>query len=341
MTRTIKLPFGAAVMLAAAIVGAAADEVADFYRSKPFTIVVGHEVGTGFDVYSRVLARHLGRHIPGNPGIVVQNMVGASGIAPANWLYNVAPKDGSVLMTFVHTAAFEPIFGNGAAKFDAAKFNWIGNMDEGAGICGVSKASGVTRFEDLLAKETVFGSTGATGPLGKYALAVKNLLGAKIKLVAGYQGSASVKLAMNRGEVQGICGLSMSSVTSQWRDEFQSGAFKPILQLSGKPHPSLAGVAHVDAYAKTAEDQQVFGLIFGVQALGRIYGSTPSIPAERRHALRAAFTATMSDPQFLADAAKTQIDVSPATGAEVEAFMARVAASPPEVVERAKRATAQ
>jgi tripartite-type tricarboxylate transporter receptor subunit TctC len=253
----------------------------------------------------------------------------------------VAPKDGSVLMTFVHTAAFEPIFGNGAAKFDAAKFTWIGNMDEGAGICGVSKASGVTRFEDLLAKETVFGSTGATGPLGKYALAVKNLLGAKIKLVAGYQGSASVKLAMNRGEVQGICGLSMSSVTSQWRDEFQSGAFKPILQLSGKPHPSLAGVAHVDAYAKTAEDQQVFGLIFGVQALGRIYGSTPSIPAERRQALRAAFTATMSDPQFLADAAKTQIDVSPATGAEVEAFMARVAASPPEVVERAKRATAQ
>jgi tripartite-type tricarboxylate transporter receptor subunit TctC len=341
MTRTIKLQIGAAVMLALGIVGAAADEVADFYRSKPFTIVVGHEVGTGFDVYSRVLARHLGRHIPGNPGIVVQNMVGASGIAPANWLYNVAPKDGTVLMTFVHTAAFEPIFGNGAAKFDAAKFTWIGNMDEGVGICGVAKASGVTRFEDLLAKETVFGSTGATGPLGKYALAVKNLLGAKIKLVAGYQGSASVKLAMNRGEVQGICGLSMSSVTSQWRDEFQSGAFKPILQLSGKPHPSLAGVAHVDAYAKTAEDQQVFGLIFGVQALGRIYGSTPSIPAERRQALRAAFTATMSDPQFLADAVKTQIDVSPATGAEVEAFMAHVAASPPEVVERAKRATAQ
>jgi tripartite-type tricarboxylate transporter receptor subunit TctC len=334
---------GAALLLAVGVApqGGVADEVADFYKSKPFTIVVGHEVGTGFDVYSRVLARHMGRHIPGNPGVVVQNMVGASGITPANWLYNVAPKDGSVIMTFVHTAAFEPIFGNSAARFDAAKFTWIGNMDEGVGICGVSKASGVTRFEDLLVKETVFGSTGATGPLGKYALAIKNLLGAKVKLVAGYQGSASVKLAMNRGEVQGICGLSMSSVTSQWRDELQSGVFKPILQLSGKPHPGLSGVAHVDSYAKTAEDRQVFGLIFGVQALGRFYGSTPGVPAERRNALRAAFMATMSDPQFQADAAKTQIDVNPMTGAEVEAFIASIATSPPEVVERAKHAAHQ
>jgi hypothetical protein len=212
-------------------------------------------------------------------------------------------------------------------------------MDEGVGICGVSPASGIGTFEDLLTKEVPFGSTGATGPLGKYALAVKNLLGARIKLVAGYQGSASVKLAINRGEVHGICGLSMSSVTSQWRDEVQSGAFKVILQLSGRPHPALGGVKHVERYAKTVEDEQVFGLIFGAQALGRIYGSTPAIPAERRSALRAAFTATMSDPQFLSDAAKSQIDVNPMTGAEVEAFIARMALSSPEVVERARRAT--
>jgi tripartite-type tricarboxylate transporter receptor subunit TctC len=251
----------------------------------------------------------------------------------------VAPKDGSVIMTFVHTAALEPIFGNGAARFDAAKLTWIGNMDEGVGICGVSPASGIVRFEDMLSKEVLIGSTGATGPLGKYALAVKNLLGAKIKLVAGYQGSASVKLAINRGEVQGICGLSMSSVTSQWRDEVQSGGFKVILQLSGRPHPALARVPHVDRYARSAEDEQVFGLIFGAQALGRIYGSTPGIPTERRNALRAAFMATMSDPQFLSEAAKSQIDVNPTSGAEVEAFIARMASSSPEVVERARRAT--
>jgi len=326
-------------VLAASVTTAIADEVADFYKGKTFTIVVGHEVGTGFDLYSRVLARHIGRHIPGQPNVVVQNMVGASGVIPANWLYNAAPKDGSVIMTFVHTAALEPIFGNGAARFDAAKLSWVGNMDEGVGICGVSPASGVGKFEDLLGKEVPFGSTGATGPLGKYALAVKNLLGARIKLVSGYQGSASVKLAINRGEVQGICGISMSSVTSQWRDELQSGAFKIILQLSGRPHPALAGVPHVERFAKSADDEQVFGLIFGAQALGRIYGSTPGIPAERRSALRAAFMATMSDPQFLSDAGKAQIDINPMGGAEVEAFIARIAVSSPEVVERARRAT--
>jgi tripartite-type tricarboxylate transporter receptor subunit TctC len=329
----------AVAVLLGASTGAHADDVADFYKGKTFTIVVGHEVGTGFDIYSRVLARHIGRHIPGNPGVVVQNMVGASGVTPANWLYNVAPKDGSVIMTFVPTAALEPIFGNGAARFDAAKLTWIGNMDEGVSICGVSPASGIVTFEDMLSKEVLIGSTGATGPLGKYALAVKNLLGARIKLVAGYQGSASVKLAINRGEVHGICGLSMSSVTSQWRDEVQSGLFRIILQLSGRPHPALAGVPHVDRYAKSAADEQVFGLIFGAQALGRIYGSTPAIPAERRNALRAGFMATMSDPQFLSDAAKSAIDVNPTSGAEVEASIARMASSSPEVVERARRAT--
>jgi tripartite-type tricarboxylate transporter receptor subunit TctC len=318
---------------------AQADEVADFYHGKTFTIVVGHEVGTGFDIYSRVLARHFGRHIPGNPNVVVQNMVGASGLTPANWLYNVAPKDGTVMMTFVHTVAFEPTLGNTSARFDAAKFNWIGNMDEGIGICGVSKAAGIAKFDDLLTKETTFGATGATGPLGKYALAVKNLLGAKIKLVSGYQGSASVKLAINRGEVNGVCGLSMSSVTSQWRDEVDSGLFKVILQLSGKPRPDLKGVPHVDDYAKTEQDHQVFSLIFGVQALGRIYGSPPNQPAERTKALRQAFMATMSDPDFLADAAKAQIDVGATSGEDVEAFIRRVTAASPEVIERVKQAT--
>jgi tripartite-type tricarboxylate transporter receptor subunit TctC len=326
-------------MLCLVAQAAAADDVADFYRGKTFTVAVGHEVGTGFDIYSRVLARHLGRHIPGNPGIVVQNMVGASGITGANWLYNVAPKDGTVMMTFVHTVAFEPLLGNAAAKFDATKLTWIGNMDEGVGICGMSKASGIGTFNDLLTKEAVFGATGATGPLGKYALAIRNLLGAKVKLVSGYQGSASVKLAMNRGEVQGVCGLSMSSVLSQWQDEYSSGAFKPILQLSGKPHPKLVGIPHVDSFAKTDEDRQLFGLIFGVQALGRVYGAPPAMPKDRTQALRTAFMDTMADPQFIADATKTQIDIEAMNGAEVEAFINRVATSSPDVVERAKRAT--
>ena len=204
---------------------ASADDVADFYKGRTFTIVVGHEVGTGFDIYSRTLARHLGRFIPGNPNVVVQNMNGASGLVSANWLYNIAPKDGLVMATFVQSVPFEPLYGNAAARFDPAKSTWIGNLEESIGVCGVSKASGITKFDDLMTKETVLAGTGATGPLGKASLAVKNLLGAKIKLVTGYAGSASVKLAIQRGEVAGICGLPMSTITSFWKDDYEAGNF--------------------------------------------------------------------------------------------------------------------
>src|SRR5215470_19879566 len=145
-----------AMMLATPV---AADEVADFYKSKTFTILVGHEVGTGFDIYSRTLQRHLGRHIPGNPVVVVQNMTGASGISAANWLYNIAPKDGTVVATFVHTVPFEPLMGNSAARFEAAKFTWIGNMEESVAVCGVSKNSGIAKFDEMRSREVIFGAT--------------------------------------------------------------------------------------------------------------------------------------------------------------------------------------
>src|SRR4029079_3514244 len=179
---------------------AMADEVSDFYKGKSVNIVVGHEPATGFDVYARVLARHLSRHIPGNPTIVVQNMLGASGLVAANWLYNLAPKDGTVMATFVHTIPFEPLNGNAAARFDPAKFSWIGNMEESVAVCGISKASGVTRFDEMLTRETIWAGTGASGPLLRSAAAVRNLLHAKMKLVYGYKGSASVKVAIARNE---------------------------------------------------------------------------------------------------------------------------------------------
>ena len=326
-----------AAALASLAQPALADEVADFYRGKTFTIIVGHEVGTGFDIYGRTLQRHLGRHIPGNPTVVVQNMNGASGLTSAHWLYNIAPKDGSVMATFVQSVPFEPLYGNAAARFDSAKFSWIGNLEESVGVCGVTKASGIATFDDLLRKETIFAGTGTTGPLGKASLAVKNLLGARIKLVSGYQGSASVKLAMQRGEVAGICGLPMSTVTSFWKDDYEAGNFKPVIQLSGKKVAQLA-IPHVDDFARNEEDRQVIGLIFGTLALGRLFVAPPGIPVERRKALRDALTATARDPAFLDDAVKTQIDISPMTGEEVEAFIARVAHSSPAVIERARQA---
>jgi tripartite-type tricarboxylate transporter receptor subunit TctC len=328
----------AGVLLALGTSAVAAENAADFYKGRTVTIVVGHEVGTGFDIYGRVLARHLGRHIPGNPSIVVQNVVGASGIVAANWLANVAPKDGTVLATFVHTVPFEPLFGNAAAKFDPAKLTWIGNMEESVGTCGVSSASGITKFEDLLEKEVAFGATGASGPLSKFAFAVRNLLGARIKVVHGYKGSASVKIAIQRGEVHGVCALPISTLRAFWRDELDAGRFKPIIQLSGRKSAELAGIPHVGDFAKTEEDRQLFGLIFGAQSLGRVFVSPPDMPPERAQALRQAFMATMEDKQFLAEATTTQIDILPNTGEEVAELIARYTTTSKSVVERAMRA---
>ena len=317
---------------------ALADEISNFYKGKTVSIVVAHEVGTGFDIYARMLAPHLSRHIPGNPNVIVQNMVGASGVVATNWLANVAPKDGTVLATFVHTVAFEPVFGNAKAQYDPAKLAWIGNLEESAGTCGVSKASGIQAFDELLTREAIFGATGPTGPLGTFAQAVRNLVGAKLKVVYGYKGSAEVKLAINRGEVQGICGLPISTIKSFWGDEYRSGAFKPIIQLSGRPHPELKGIPHVERYAKTDEDRQVFDVIFGAQALGRVYASPPGQPAERTKALRDAMTAAVKDEKFLPDAAKAKIDIEPMTGEQVAAMIAKYSAFSPAVVARAKQA---
>jgi tripartite-type tricarboxylate transporter receptor subunit TctC len=332
-------PLIASVMFTvAASFPAAAETAAEFYKGKTVTLVVGHEPGSGFDVYARVLARHIGRHIPGQPNIVVQNMIGASGMISANWLYNVAPKDGTVVANFSGTVPTDPVLGSTAARFEPAKFAWIGNMDESAGTCGISKASGITNFDELRAKDSVFGGTGATGPFAKFAYAVRNLFNTKMKVVPGYKGSASVKIAIMRGELDGICGLPVSTITSYWREEFESGAFKPIIQLNGKKHPRIKGVPHVDDYATSEEDRQVYELIFGVQTLGRVYSAPPGTPVERRDALRMAFMATMNDQQFLTDAAKTKIDIDAMSGVEVEEFIARLAGSPPAVVKRAKEA---
>jgi tripartite-type tricarboxylate transporter receptor subunit TctC len=329
---------GAAIAAVALCAPASANEVADFYKGKTVTIMVGHQVGTGFDIYARAMAPHFSRHLPGNPNVVVQNMLGASGLAAANWMANVAPKDGTVMATFVHTVAFEPVFGNAKAQYDPAKLAWIGNMEESVGTCGVTKASGIAKFDDLLAKEAVFGATGATGPLGTFAQAVRNLIGAKLKVVYGYKGSAEVKLAMNRGEVQGICGLPLSTIKSFWGDEYKSGDFRPVIQLSGKPSAELKGIPHVDGFAKTEEDKQVFGLIFGAQSLGRVYVSPPGQPEARTKALRDALMATMKDDKFLADAARAKIDIDPMTGEQVAAMIAKLSAVPPAVATRAKQA---
>lgn len=316
-----------------------ADALSDFYKGKTVSIVVGHEVGTGFDVYSRVLIRHMGRYIPGNPNMLVQNMLGASGVTSANWLYNVAPKDGTVMGTFAQTVPLEPLFGNQAARYDATRLVWIGNMESSIAICGVTKASGIQTFDDMRKREVLMGATGATGPLVKSALAVKNLLGAQIKVIGGYKGSADVKLAMNRGEVQGICGLPWSTVKSFWKTELEAGEFKPIIQISGDKSSEIGDIPHARDFIKTDRDRALSGLLFGVQELGRVYAAPPETPVERVAALRKAFMETMSDKEFLSDATKTGIDIIPMDGEKLTRMWAEFTSTPAAIVEEAKKAT--
>lgn len=331
-----------AVALGALLAAAApvkADSVADFYKGKTVSIVVGHEVGTGFDVYSRVLIRHMGRYIPGAPNMIVQNMLGASGVTSANWLYNVAPKDGTVMGTFAQTVPLEPLFGNQMARYDAGRLVWIGNMESSVAICGVTKASGVKTFEDMRKREVLMGATGPTGPLVKSALAVKNLLGAQIKVIAGYKGSADVKLAMNRGELQGICGLPWSTVKSFWKQELDAGDFIPIIQISGEKTSEIGAIPHANDFIKSERDRALSGLLFGVQELGRVYAAPPDTPADRIAALRKAFMDTMADKEFLSDAAKTGIDIIPMNGETLTKLWKEFTSAPPELVEEAKKAT--
>ncbi len=319
-----------------ALAPAAADPIAEFYKGKSLTIVVGQEPGTGFDIYSRTLARHFGRNIPGNPSVIVQNMPGASGVNSFNWLGNIAPKDGTVMGTSSQNVVVEVLFGNQAAKYDVTRFNWIGNMEESAAVCGLSPDAGITRFEELLTKEIVVGATGPTGPIGQSARALNAIVGTKLKIIYGYKGTASIKQAMQSGEVKGICGLPWSTIKAFWKDMLDNGTFKPIVQLSARRLPELGQTAHVTDFVKGGEARQIADLIYGQLVLGRIYAMPSGVPAERVAALRSAFMTTMADKEFLADAEKTRIDIIPATGQQVEALIKQLYAVPADVVARAK-----
>lgn len=321
---------------------ALADAVSDFYKGRNLTILVGQEPGTGYDIYARLLARFLPRYVPGAPSLIVQNMPGASGVNAANYLFGVAPKDGTVIGTFTPNVIVEPLLGNPAAKYDAARMAWVGNMEEGASVCGVRTDAGVSGIEQLRDREIVVGATGPTGPLGQAARALNAIVGTRLKIIYGYKGSASVRLAIQKGEVQGVCGLTWSTIKSFWRDDLEAGTFKPVLQTSARPQPDLvaARVAHIDHLLSGEESRQMVDLVFGTMVLGRVYAISADVPRDRADALRRAFIAAMADRELLADAEKARIDIIPATGEEVAATVKRFYAVPAPVVERVRNVIA-
>jgi tripartite-type tricarboxylate transporter receptor subunit TctC len=331
--------FARTAIAAAILVGvgsaATADSIADFYKGKTVTIIVGYPPASGYTLYGQMLAKYWSDHIPGRPNVIVQSMPGAGSIKAANYLYSVAPKDGTTLGIFSVGALIDEMFGMSSTRFDSTKYGWVGNMDESVGVCVVKSSSGVLKFEDLFQKEILFGGTGPSGGATQAAIALARLYGAKIKLIKGYPGAQDVVLAMDRGEVHGVCGITIAVLKSRLAHQIATSQLIPIIHDAMKPHPELKGVPSVYDFAKSDDDRKVLDLLFGWRVLGRPVAAPPGIPAERLAALRKAFMGAMSDQRFVADAAKAKLDIAPASGDEVTSLIARLFSHSKDTIKRA------
>ena len=313
-----------------------AQSPADFYKGRTLDFYIGYSVGGGYDLYARTIGRHLGKHIPGNPTVVMKNMEGAGSLRLANWMFRVAPKDGSVIATIGRGTGFDPILGVKGATFDGTKFTWIGSANNEVSVCVAWNAtSGIKTFQDLFTKEMTVGGTSTSADTDAFPRILNGVLGTRMKIVSGYPGGNDVVLAMERGEIQGRCGWSWSSVMSTHKAWLAEKKMTVLTQLALQKHPDLPDVPLVMDLAKTDEQKQILRLIFARQVMGRPYFAPPGVPADRAEALRKAFMETMQDKDFLADAEKAQLEITPVSGDEVQKLVAEVYATPPEIAKKA------
>lgn len=335
-----------AIALGALVVqawSASAQESADaFYKGRNVTIIAGSAAGGGIDIYARLVGRHLGKHLPGRPNIIVQNMPGAGSLAAARHLYSVAPKDGSTLGVVLSTSLFDPLMtGQSLAAYDPRKFIYVGNAHAETSVCVVRRDAPVQNYGELADKELIVGGTGAGSGLVDYPLMERQLLGSKLKLIAGYKGSADVALAIARNEVQGVCGLLWSSAKQQFPDVFEpNGAHRVMVQEDASPLPELQkmGVPLIMEYART-EDQKLALIAFlSRSAVNRPFLLPPGVPSDRIATMRSAFMATMKDGELVAEATKQKLGVDANTGDEALALVERIYATPAHVLEILRKA---
>ena len=329
-----------AIVVLAALAGvqispAAALSAGDFYRGKSIELDIGYSAGGGYDLYARLLARHLGAHIPGNPTIVPKNMEGAASLRLANYLYSAAPRDGTVIGAISRGAAFDPLLNEKGAQFDASKLSWIGSANNEVSVCVALQSSGITTFDDVLTKPLTIGATGVGDDTYQFPKTLNAVLGTKFKIVTGYPGGNDVSLAIERGEVQGRCGWSWSSIVTTRMDWITSKKIVVLVQLSLSKHPDLPNVPLIMDLAKTSEQRQIFKLIFARQVMGRPFAAPPGLPADRLAALRQAFNETMKDKAFLADAAASKFEINPVDGEQIEALVKEIYQTPAEVTKKA------
>lgn len=318
----------------------AADPVADFYHGKTVQVLVGFGPGGGYDLYARTLARYMGRHIPGNPTMVPQNMPGAGGVKVMNYLYNVAHKDGTVIATFARGLAIEPLLGHAQGmQFDAAKFGWVGSVSNEVSICAYWSTSGIRTWHDMETKPSSIGASAAGADSEIFPTVLRNLFHLPAKVVTGYSnGGADIVLGMERGEVGGRCGWSWSSLLSENKALLDGKKINIVLQLGLQKFDGLPDVPSVMDLPATPQNKAALKLIVSRQSIARPFAAPPGLPPERLQTLRAAFDATMKDPQFLAEAKRLNLEVRPVSGGDVEKLIKELYATPPDVVKLAAQA---
>jgi tripartite-type tricarboxylate transporter receptor subunit TctC len=315
---------------------AQAQSVAEFYSKNPVQLLIGFPAGNAYDTYGRAVARHLGRHIPGNPNIVVVNRPGAGSLTSANFLYNGAPKNGSTIATFNRSVPLDPLMGNATARFDPRKFYWLGSVGNEVSVCVSWHTSAVKTFDDLISKDFVLGATSFSADTGIYPLVLRNVFDAKLKIITGYPGGGEINLAMENGELQGRCGWSWSGVKSQRPAWLRDRQISVLVQMGLQKADDLPDVPLILDVAKSAEQRKILEVINSRQEFAWPFAAPPDIPADRARALRDAFAATMKDPEFLADAKKIHIDVNPIAGAAVEKLINDVYSTPEAILTKVR-----
>lgn len=318
------------VIAALGIQTAAADSVEDFYKGKSITLYVGFSPGGGYDTYARTVARHMSRHIPGNPEFVVKNRPGAGTLVLTNELYNVLPKDGTVMGVIARGMPMEPVLGNKKAKFDSRKFNWIGSANNEVSICVAWHTVPVKNIQDLRTRGMVVGGTGPGADTDAFPKLMNNILGAKLKLITGYPGGTDINLAMERGEVEGRCGWSWSSAKSRKPEWIKDKKIRVLAQMSLKKHPDMPDVPLILEFTDDADDKKAMEVIFARQVMGRPFVAPPGVPADRVKALRDAFMAVMNDPTYLADAKKQKLETGAAVSGQNVAKLVKGIYNTPE-----------
>jgi tripartite-type tricarboxylate transporter receptor subunit TctC len=330
---------GRCILLAAAFVAASAisnaSAQAPYYAGKQIRMVIGSGAGGGYDVYARFLARHFSRHIPGNPTIVNQNMPAASGLAATNWAYSAAaPRDGTVIVATYNALLDDPLYGSPVARFDPLKFEAVGSIAKQQTVCATWHMSKIKTIEQARQQEVTVSATGASGDRATMPRILNALLGTKFKVINGY-GTTESMLAVERGEVDGMCGVSWSTLKVSNPDWIQNNRLTVMIQAGAKPQAGLPDVPLVIDQVSNAEDRKLIELLFFPQEMGRPFIMPPDTPKELVNTIRRAFDATMKDPAFLAEAEKSLFDVDPLTGEEMERILRQAYATPKALIQRA------